>query len=206
MGGGSAHGAPPDHDRAERGRLLQLDRALPGELQAGDQARGHGRAAQQRVAQIVGQEARRGRASRGRSAAAPAAASAASGVISRRAGMVMRDHAAALHRRAVGAEQLGQAGPPERGDRRPAIGSGAPRAKRARCRAAGAPASSAAARRSASSRRSRSPRSSAMASASAQLALGRRQQELRLQVGEPGRHHEIFGRDLQLRAPARLRR
>ena len=31
-----------------------------------------------------------------------------------------------------------------------------------------------------------------------QLALGRRQQELRLEVGEPGRHHEIFGRDLQL--------
>ena len=78
-----------------------------------------------------------------------------------------------------------------------AIGSGAPRPNTSRP-SCGRPVSCSAALRIASSRRSRSASAVAMSSALGPGSpVGLRQQQARFQVGEPRRHHQIVGGELE---------
>ena len=181
----------------ERRGLAQLDRTLSGKLEARDQPGRDRRAAQQRIAQILGQE--------GLQVAPVLAGSAAS----RRCSAISTETqaagghgharlAAAAHDRTVGREQLGQPGPPagtapDRDRLRQPAREALARPSRGRAcsprqRAAALPAVAA----------SRSDRWRSLRHL--RLAFRRRQQELRLEVGEPCGHHQIFGCDLNCRA------
>ena len=85
-----------------------------------------------------------------------------------------------------------------------AIGSGAPRPNTSRP-SCGRPISCSATSRIASRRCSRSASAVAMSSAlGLRIAVGLRQQQARLEIGEPRRHHEIVGGELEPQSPRLL--